>query len=176
MRKLLALLLMLSGVSAQAQVTWGDEGFRLMEQSFRIVGYPVTIAGIRSEVAKMDANSFKPNGKEECLRLNLYYDYSRLGKRFDPIEGDYIVTVDLAWGNAPTGIVHPKTGKYLVSMSYVVPQDLVPTYQFYRPTEKQRKNMSEEDRKSARDGVIFMQKVTTATKSKLSKRRKASGL
>lgn len=173
MRKLLALLLCLWGVSAQAQVTWGEEGFRLMEQSFRIIGYPVTPAGIRNEVVKMDANSFKPDGKEECLRLNLYYDYSRLGKRFDPIEGDYIVTVDLAWGNAPTGIVHPKTGKYLVSMSYVVPQDLIPTYQFYRPTEKQRKKLSEKDREFVRNGGLLTQKVTTATKSKLSKRRKS---
>lgn len=172
MRKLLVLLLMLSGAATQAQVTWGDEGRKMMEQSFRIVGKQVTPEAIQSEIIKMDANSFKPNGKDECLRLNLYYDYSRLGKRFDPIEGDYIVTVDLAWGNAPTGIVHPKTKKYLVSMSYVVPQDLVPTYQFYRPTEKQRKKLSEEDRKLARDGVIFMQKVTAATKSKLSKRRK----
>lgn len=162
---------MLSGMAAQAQVTWGDEGRKMMEQSFRIVGKQVTPESIQSEIIKMDANSFKPDGKEECLRLNLYYDYSRLGKRFDPIEGDYIMTVDLAWGNAPTGIVHPKTGKYLVSMSYVVPQDLVPTYQFYRPTEKQRKNMSEEDRKSAREGGLLMQKVTSSTKKKLKARK-----
>ena len=158
-------------MAAQAQVTWGDEGRKMMEQSFRIVGKQVTPESIQSEIIKMDANSFKPDGKEECLRLNLYYDYSRLGKRFDPIEGDYIMTVDLAWGNAPTGIVHPKTGKYLVSMSYVVPQDLVPTYQFYRPTEKQRKNMSEEDRKSAREGGLLMQKVTSSTKKKLKARK-----
>lgn len=171
MKKLIILLLCLWGVSAQAQVTWGDEGFRLMEQSFRIVGKRVTPEAIQSEIIKMDANSFKPDGKEECLRLNLYYDYSRLGKRFDPIEGDYIVTVDLAWGNAPTGIVHPKTGKYLVSMSYVVPQDLVPTYQFYRPTEKQRKKLSKADAGLVREGGLLMQKVTTATKKRLKSRK-----
>lgn len=170
MKKLIILLLCVWGVSAQAQVTWGDEGFRLMEQSFRIVGYPVTPALIRNEIIKMDANSFKPNGKDECLRLNIYYDYSRLGKRFDPIEGDYLVTVDLAWGNAPTGIVHPKTGKYLVSSSYVVPQDLIPTYQFYRPTASQRKKLPEKDREFVRNGGLFMQKVTAATRKRLKAR------
>jgi hypothetical protein len=173
MKKLITLCLILLGVVAQAQtqVTWGDEGFRLMEQSFRIVGYPVTTAVIRNEIIKMDKNSFKPNGKEECLRLNIYYDYSRLGKRFDLAEGHYLVTVDVVWGNAPTGIVHPKSGKYLVSSSYVVPQDLTPTYEFYRPTEAQRKKMTPKDRALVGDGVLFMRKVTASTKQKLGKRK-----
>lgn len=171
MKKLIILLLCLWGVSAQAQVTWGEEGFRLMEQSFRIVGYPVTTAVIRNEIVKMDKNSFKPNGKEECLRLNIYYDYSRLGKRFDLVEGDYLVTVDVIWGNAPTGIVHPTTGKYLVSSSYVVPQDITPTHEFYRPTEAQRKKLSEQDRQLVRDGGLLMRKATAATKKKLKARK-----
>lgn len=171
MKKLIILLLCLWGVSAQAQVTWGEEGFRLMEQSFRIVGYPVTTAVIRNEIVKMDKNSFKPNGKEECLRLNIYYDYSRLGKRFDLVEGDYLVTVDVIWGNAPTGIVHPTTGKYLVSSSYVVPQDITPTHEFYRPTEAKRKKLSEQDRQLVRDGGLLMRKATAATKKKLKARK-----
>jgi hypothetical protein len=173
MKKLITLCLILLGVTAQAQtqVSWGDEGFRLMEQSFRIVGYPVTSAIIRNEIIKMDRNSFRPNGKDECLRLNIYYDYSRLGKRFDLVEGDYLVTVDVVWGNAPTGIVHPKSGKYLVSSSYVVPQDIVPTYEFYRPTVAQRKKMPEKDKEFIHNGGIMMRKITAATKAKLSKRK-----
>lgn len=171
MKKLIILLLMLSGVATQAQVTWGEEGRKMMEQSFRIVGKQVTPRAIQSEITKMDKNSFKTNGKEECLRLNIYYDYSRLGKRFDLVEGDYLVTVDVIWGNAPTGIVHPKTGKYLVSSSYVVPQDLTPTHEFYRPTEAQRKKLSEQDRQLVRDGGLLMRKATAATKKKLKARR-----
>jgi hypothetical protein len=170
MKNLLFIYLVLLGVTAKAQVTWGEEGAKMMEQAFRIVGKQVTAQAVQSEITKMDSNSFRPNGKEECLRLNIYYDYSRLGKRFDTIEGDYLVTVDVAWGNAPTGIVHPKTGKYLVSNSYVAPQDLIPAYEFYRPTEAQRKKLSEKDRQFVRDGGLLMRKVTTPTKKKLKAR------
>lgn len=151
-------------------ITWGDEGNKLMEQAFRIIGKQVTIQAIQKEIEKMDINSFKPDGKEECLRLNIYYDYDRVGKRFDLIEGDYLITVDIAWGNAPTGIVHPKTGKYLISMSYVVPQNITPTYEFYRPTEAQRKKLSEVNRQLVRDGGLLMRKITSATKKKLKTR------
>ena len=172
MKKLLLFLTCLLAVAAQAQIkiTWGEEGRKMMEQAFRIVGKQITPQAIQSEIVKMDLNSFRPNGKEECLRLNIYYDYSRLGKRFDLIEGDYLVTVDVIWGNAPTGIVHPKTGKYLVSNFYVVPQDIAPSYEFYRPTEAQRKKLSEKDRQFVQDGGLLMKKVTTATKKKLKAR------
>ena len=151
-------------------ITWGDEGNKLMEQAFRIIGKQVTKQAIQEEINKMDVNSFKPNGEESCLRLNIYYDYERLGKRFDILDGDYLITVDVAWGNAPTGIVHPKSGKYLVSMSYVVPQNITPVYEFYRPTIAQRKKLSEANKQFVRDGGLLMRKTTAATKKKLKTR------
>lgn len=172
MKKLLILFLCLLGVAAQAQIkiTWGEEGRKMMEQAYKITGKQITPQAIQKDIMKMDSNSFKPNGKPECLRLNIFYDYSRLGKRFDLIEGDYLVTVDVIWGNAPIEIIHPKTGKRLISNSYVVPQDIEPSYEFYRPTEAQRKKLSEKDRQFVRDGGLLMQKVTTATKKKLKAR------
>lgn len=173
MKKLITICLLLGViVKAQSQVSWGEEGKKMMEQAFRIVGKRVTQEAIQSEIVKMNKNSFMPDGKESCLRLNLYYDYERLGKRFDPIEGHYLITVDLVWGNAPVGIVHPISKRYLISSSYVVPQDLIPTYQFYRPTEKQRKKMTKEEREAIGEGLLVIQKASASTKNKLSKRRK----
>ena len=78
MKKLLILFLCLLGVAAQAQIkiTWGEEGRKMMEQAYKITGKQITPQAIQKDIMKMDSNSFKPNGKPECLRLNIFYDYS----------------------------------------------------------------------------------------------------
>lgn len=160
------------------EIKWDENGKELMKQSIKIVNQKMTNEEIEKQMILMDKNSFKlnspdKNGDIKCLRLNVYYDPERLktNKRFDSISGDYIVTVDVIWGNAPVEIIHPKTKKRLVSSSYVVPQNLVPKYEFYRPTEAQRKKLNVEDLEFVRDGGLLMRTSTSKTKKLLLERQ-----
>lgn len=160
------------------QVKWDENGKQLMRQSVKIVNQKMTESEINAQMVLMNKNSFqlgKPdkNGDIQCLRLNLYYDPERFAqnKRLDPVQGDYIVTVDVIFGYTPVEILHPKTKKRLVSASYVVPQNLRPTYEFYRPTATQRKNMSADEIEHIRSGGIVMKKITAKTLSQILNRQ-----
>lgn len=154
-----------------AQITWDESGKQLMRQSVKIVNQKMDENEINRQMILMDKNSFqlgKPdkNGDIKCLRLNVYYDPERFAqnKRLDPIQGDFVVTVDVVFGNTPVEILHPKTKKRLVSASYVVPQNLTPKYEFYRPTLAQRKKMTLAEIEFIRSGGLALRAITTKTR------------
>lgn len=170
MKNTLTLLFVLSGVVAQAQSrTFLPIEKELMQQSLVILGQRATEEDITRELFRRDS-MLAENAKKGVLNhVNLYYLQSRKGKYFNPLFGDYIVTLQNVRGIAPNKIPHPtiKDSTLQSSYFYVPVGQFKPEYLFYAPTKAQIKKLKGKDLETVREGGLLLRKMTKADRKKL---------
>ena len=177
MKNLITLLFLALCVSAQAQRGWSPESFAKMQEGARIVGQPTDNASIQKylDEAMQKCFTFPTNDKQGNIparKVNIWLPKGRLDGSF-LAPWNYIVTVDLVWGNVPSEIKHPNfPDKILVTGNYLVPQsELIKagrvTHKFFRPTFAQYKKMTTDQQRFVDAGGLVIGKITKAELNKL---------
>ena len=180
MKNLITLLFLALCVSAQAQRGWSPESFAKIQEGARIVGQPTDNASVQKylDEAMQRCFTFPTNATQDkqgnipARKVNIWLPKGRLDGSF-LAPWNYIITVDLVWGNVPSEIKHPNfPDKILVTGNYLVPQsELIRagrvTHKFFRPTLAQYKKLTPEQKTWVDNGGLILGKLTKAELKKL---------
>lgn len=174
MKTFILLSLMLLGVMAQAQIrTWEPSAFAAMQENCRILAKPTTAENVQKALGEAMKNAFTypanpvqdKEGDVPAKRLNIW---KLKGKTGAFLKWDYIVTVDVVWGQTGIEMPHPEFAeRTLITGNYIVPQDIKPTYKFYRPTLKEYKKLSPELQKRVDMNLLLLKKLTKGELKKM---------
>lgn len=174
MKKLITLFLILSVVAAQAQMSWSNESYATMQENCRILGKSTSAENVQKALneALKNAYTYPANpvrdkeGSVLAKRLNIWKLKGKTGNYWN--KWDYIVTVDVVWGETPPEIKHPEfSEKVLVTGNYTVPQDIKPSHKFYRPTLKEYKKLDKTAQTWVDNGGLLLKKMTASEIKKL---------
>ena len=171
MKKFIILLLVLSGVVAQAQRTWSPTAYAVFQDNARIVGRSTSPDSIQKYMDDVMKNCITPplnpiynkDGYVVAKKINLYKVSGKPMGAFYP-RWEWIVTVDLVQGASPYEI-KVKVGKDTLSYfssSYQVPQNLKPEYKFVHYTKKEYDKASKMDKLAIENGRLNLKKITKA--------------
>lgn len=108
-----------------------------------------TVYDIIDKLSKPIAEDYDQNGFQKSDRLNIYTDG----------ENRTIVTVDINTGITPYVINDKETDRLLKSLCYLVPQDIKPTHEWYRPTLEEHKLLPMNMREHVSKGGLVLRKI-----------------
>jgi hypothetical protein len=99
------------------------------------------------------------NGNSKAKRLNIYTD----GK------DAYFVTVEINQGTAPLMLKMPNTKILMKSLCYIVPQDIEPTHEWYKPCLEEHKLLQREMREHVAKGGLLLRRIGEGYKTSFKK-------
>lgn len=171
MKTTLTLLLVLSGVVAQAQRTWEPTAYAEFQENARIVGRSTSPDSIRKYMDDVMQKCYTPpvnpiynkDGYVIAKKINLYKVAGKSLGAFYP-RWQWVVTIDLVQGAVPYEI-KIKSGKDTLSYfstHYQVPQNIKPEYKFVHYTKKEYDKASKADKLAIENGRLNLKKITKA--------------
>jgi hypothetical protein len=114
-------------------------------------------------ISKVQEFELDENGNPKNNRLNIY-----VGEN----PSDHIITVDVNVGKSPFVIQDPISKKMYKSLVYLVPQDIVPTHEFYMPSKLEYAQLSKGQKEYVSSGTLLLRKIGDVFKPKFSNRIK----
>lgn len=113
------------------------------------------VSDIMQSLQKPVAEEYDDNGFQKCNRLNIYTDGQDL----------VMITVDVNIGKSALIIKHHEKKRMLKSLCYLVPQDIVPTHEWYRPTMEEHKLLDRDMREHVSNGGLMLRKIGQSFKT-----------
>ena len=102
----------------------------------------------RANLPTGDADEY---GRVPVRRMNIYTD----------TKGIHLVTVDIHEGTTPLILRHPDNGVNMKSLCYLVPQDVQPQGEWYKPIPEVIATMPKELQKHCYDGGLILRRYGT---------------
>ena len=119
-----------------------------------IEGQEKVVNEILEGLQKPVVEEYDENGFQKCYRLNIYMDVQHS-----------MITVDINLGNSALIVKHHETGRMLKSLCYLVPQDITPTHEWYRPTMEEHKLLPRDMREHVSNGGLMLRKIGQSFKT-----------
>lgn len=161
MKHLLTILLILSGVIAQAQ-----SDFEKMKASYARLGV------IANDSTIKDAIRLKNTYVDVKLCVYIDEEVQKQGiAKLNRALGQWLVVAEIADNHTQTYVTHPKTKRRMIYYSHFVPQRLVPDLEGYSPTAAQYKKLGYYDKEAAKWGFLVYKNATTKTKNIVKNRK-----
>ena len=120
-----------------------------------IEGQEKSVNEVLEGLQKPVVEEYDENGFQKCYRLNIYTDSEDL----------VMITVDVNFGKSALIVKHHETGRMLKSLCYLVPQDIVPTHEWYRPTMEEHKLLPRDMREHVSNGGLMLRKIGQSFKT-----------
>lgn len=101
-----------------------------------------------------DESKKDSEGRIPCKRTNVYFNEL----------GDFLVVRDVHIGTTPFMLCDPMTGRQMRSSAYLCPQDIEPSYEFYRPDKKEGYKLKGEMLNHYKKGGLILRQLKKVSK------------